>query len=146
MDQYYIWNIGSVWHKYWPETVCRSATCISWFKDFTLCLDYLRDKYHSLNTGSMRYKDVPYYIYVGQWPICYDPVILSLSWRLFDGWMLYRGYWFSVTLMLTWNCICRWVTYSSWSIEFALYLEDYLMHKYHSLLAYCFCVMQRFTS
>ena len=61
------WNI--VW---------RSAICISWFKDFTLCLeDYLKDKCHNLDIGSMWCKDLPYCIYVGQWPIFYGQVILS---------------------------------------------------------------------
>ena len=49
-----------------------------------------------------------------------------VSWRLFDGWMLYWRYWFSVTQTLTWNCIRRSVNYISRSIEFVLYIEDYL--------------------
>ena len=60
--------------------VCRSETCISWFKDITLFLKttlYLMDKCHNLDIGSMRCKDLPYYIYVSQWPIFYGPVILS---------------------------------------------------------------------
>ena len=55
-----------------------------------------------------------------------------ISWRLFDGLMMYLRYWFSVTQILNWNYICRSVTYSLWSSDFALYLEDYLMDKYHS--------------
>ena len=50
-----------------------------------------------------------------------------LSWRLFDGLMLYGKYWFSVTQTLNWNYRCRSVTYISWSSDFVLYLEDYLM-------------------
>ena len=34
-----------------------------------------------------------------------------MSWRLFDGWMLYWRYWFSATLILTYKYICRSVTY-----------------------------------
>ena len=55
-----------------------------------------------------------------------------ISSRLLDGLMLYWRYWFSVTQTLNWNYICRSVTYISWSIEFALYLEDYLMDKCHN--------------
>ena len=54
------------------------------------------------------------------------------SWKLFDGWMLYWRCWFSVTQTLTVNYICRSVTYISWSSDFALYLEDYLMDKCHN--------------
>ena len=55
-----------------------------------------------------------------------------ISWRLLDGLMLYWRYWFSVTQKLNWNHICRSVTYISWSIDFALYLEDYLMDICHN--------------
>ena len=56
------------------------------------------------------------------------------SWRLFDGLMLYWRYWFSVMQTLTLNYICRSVTYISWTSDFSLYmyLEDYLMDKYHN--------------
>ena len=33
-----------------------------------------------------------------------------ISWRLFDGLMLYWRYWFSVTQTLNWNYICMWVS------------------------------------
>ena len=52
--------------------------------------------------------------------------------RLFDGWMLYWRYWFSVTQTLNLNYICRSVTYISWSSDFALCLENYLMDKCHN--------------
>ena len=54
-----------------------------------------------------------------------------IPWRLFDGLMLYWRYWLNVTQTLNWNYvyICRPVTYISWSSDFALYLEDYLMDK-----------------
>ena len=55
-----------------------------------------------------------------------------ISWEQFDGLMLYCRYWFSVTQTLNWNYICRPVTYISWSSDFAVYLEDYLMDKCHS--------------
>ena len=37
--------------------------------------------------------------------------------RLVDGWILYFGNWFNVTQTLTWNYVCRSVTYISWSSE-----------------------------
>ena len=37
--------------------------------------------------------------------IFHGPVILS--WRLFDGLILYWRYWISVTQTLNWNCVCR---------------------------------------
>ena len=49
------------------------------------------------------------------------------SQRLVDGWLLYLGYWFSMTQILTWNYVCRSVTYISWSSDFVLYLQDYLV-------------------
>ena len=55
-----------------------------------------------------------------------------ISWRLFDGLMLYRRYLFNVTQTLNWNYMCRSVTYISWSSDFALYVEDYLMDKCHN--------------
>ena len=54
-----------------------------------------------------------------------------ISWRLFDGLMLYWRYWFGVTKTLNWHGICRSVTYTciSWSSDFAICLEDYLMEN-----------------
>ena len=55
-----------------------------------------------------------------------------ISWRLFDGFILYWRYWFNVKQTLNWNYICRSVTYISWSSDFVLYLEDYLLDKCHN--------------
>ena len=55
-----------------------------------------------------------------------------ISWRLLDGSVLYWRYWFCVTQILNGNYICRLVTYISWSSDFALYLEDYLINKCHN--------------
>ena len=71
-------------------------------------------------------------MYVGQWHTFHGPVIFFISWRLFDGLMLYWRYWFSVTQTLKWNYIYRSVTYISWFRDFVLYLEDYLMDKCHN--------------
>ena len=60
------------------------------------------------------------------------PKFCLMSWRLVDGWIVYFRYWFSVTQTLTWIYVYRSVTYISWSSDFALYLEDYLMGKCHN--------------
>ena len=52
-----------------------------------------------------------------------------ISSRLFDGWTSWLIYWISVTQRLTSSSICRSVTYILGSIDFAPYLEDYLMEK-----------------
>ena len=111
--------------------VYRSVTYISWSSDFALYLeDYLMDKCQNWDIGSMWCKDLPH--------ICGSVTYISwssdfvISWRLFDGLILYLRYWFSVTQTLNWNYICRSVTYISWSSDFALYLEDYLMDKCHN--------------
>ena len=58
--------------------ICKSVTYISWSSDFVLYLeDYLMDKCHNWNTGSIWSKDSPDKMYVGQWPLFHGPVILS---------------------------------------------------------------------
>ena len=47
--------------------------------------------------------------------------------------MLYWRYFFSMTLSLTYNFICRSVTYILWYSDFALYFQYYFMNKPHSL-------------
>ena len=85
------------------------------------------NKCHKWNTGSMWSKGLPDKMYVGQWPTFHGPVNLS--------YILKTVWWINVVLevliqcdtKLNWNYICRPVTYISWSSDFALYLEDYLM-------------------
>ena len=55
------------------------------------------------------------------------PLILSyvfISWRLIDGWILYLGFWFSLTQTLAWNFICRSMTYILWSSDYAPNFEE----------------------
>ena len=93
------------------------------------------DKYHNWNIGSVwcRFFHIKC-IYVndlhlmGQWFH-----LTCISWRLFDGGMLYWKYWFSATLSLTYKYICKSKTYISWYSDSALYLQYYLMNKPHSL-------------
>ena len=107
--------------------ICRSVTYISWSSDFALHLEVcLMDKCHNWDIVSMWCKDLPHKMYVVQW-------FCLVSWRLFDGWMLYWRYWFSVTLTMTYKYICRSMTYILWYGDSVLYLENYLMKKLHSL-------------
>ena len=115
------------------NNICRSVTYISWSSDFVLSLeDYLMDKCHNWNIGSMWCKDLPHKMYVGQRPTFHGLVILSF--------ILRNIWWMNVELeILIWCDInierklykCRPVTNISWSCDFALYmyLEDYLMNK-----------------
>ena len=110
--------------------VCRSVTYISWSSDFAVQLeDYMMDNYHDWDIGAeidlIKYMWVSDLHFMVQW-------FCLLSWRLFDGLMLYWRYWFSMTQTLTWNFICRSVTYISWSSDFTLYFEEYLMDKCHN--------------
>ena len=121
--------------KVYHIKVCRSVTYISWSSDFALYLeDFLMDKCHTCNwnTGSMWCKDLQDKMYVGQWPTFMVQRFCLISWRLFDGLMLYWRYWFSVTQTLNWNYICRPMTYILWSSDFALYLDDYLIDRCHN--------------
>ena len=122
-----------MWHKHWTETIYVGQWHISWSSDFALYLeDYLMDKCHNWNVGSC-YTNI-YHIKC-MW-VSYLHFIVQgfcrISWRLLDGLMLYWRYWFSVTQTLTWNYICKSVTYISWSSDFTLYPEDYLMDKCHN--------------
>ena len=64
--------------------------------------------------------------YLGHRTLC------LMAWRLVDGLILYLGCWFCVTQTLTWIYVCMSVTYISWSGDFALYFEDYLLDKCHN--------------
>ena len=60
------------WNYYvgqWPTF--HSPVILSYLED------YLLDKCHNWNNGSMRCKDLPHKTYVGQWPTFHGPVILS---------------------------------------------------------------------
>ena len=152
------WRLADGWILYWicwfsvTQTltwisVCRSVTYISWSSDFALYTeDYLMDKCHNLEIGSM-------WCRFTSSTVCGSVTYISwssdfvISWRLFDGWMLYWRYWFSVTQTLTLNYICRSVTYISRSSDFALYLEDYFQEVWGFDLRYAshFRVIPGFT-
>ena len=89
-------------------------------------------KCHNCNIGSMWCKDQPHKMYVGQWPTLRGPVILTYLEKTF-WWRNVVLKIFSVTLSLTYNCICRSVTYILWYSDSALYFQYYLMNKPRSL-------------
>ena len=93
--------------------------------------NYLMDEGHTLDNESVWHKDWPHKIFIGHWPIFYGPVILLNILRLFDGGILYLGQWISLTQRLASLNKCGSVTYISWSSNFVLYLEDYLMDEGH---------------
>ena len=67
MEEYYIWDNGSMWHKGWPHW-----TDVGQWLDFVSYLeDYLMDEGHTCRwyNGSVWYKDWPHKIYVGKWSI-----------------------------------------------------------------------------
>ena len=118
--------------------ICRSVTNISCSCDFALYLkDYLMEKCRNWNIGSMWCKDLPYKMYVDQWPIFHGPVILSYILKTF--------WWRNVALKTLIQCnikfdlqgykyiLYRSVTYILWYNDSALYFQHYLMNKPHSL-------------
>ena len=112
---------------------CMSVTYTSWSRDFALYLeDYLMDKCHNWNSGSMWHKDLPHKMYVGQWPTFHYPVILSYILKTVWWINVVLEVLINVTQTLNWNYVCRPVTCISWSSDFVLYLEDYLMDKCHN--------------
>ena len=78
LDECCTGDIDLMWQENWPEAKCRSVTYISWSGDFVLYLeDYLMDKCHNWDIGSIRCKDLPHKIYLSQWPTFHGSVILS---------------------------------------------------------------------
>ena len=79
------------------NNICRSETYISWSSDFALYLeDYLMDKCHNWNIGSMWCKDLPHKMYVGKWHTFHSPVILF--------YILKTIWWINVVLEILIQC------------------------------------------
>ena len=77
--------------------ICRSVTYIACSSDFALYLkDYLIDKCHNWNIGSMWCKDLPDKMSVGQWPTIHGPVIMSYSLKI--------TWWINVVLQILIQC------------------------------------------
>ena len=123
-----------MWHKHWTETIYVCQWPIFHGPGiFALYLeDYLMDKCHNWNSGSMWHKDLPHKMYVGQWPTFHYPVILSYILKTIWWINVVLEVLINVTQTLNWNYVCRPVTCISWSSDFVLYLEDYLMDKCHN--------------
>ena len=73
-----------------------------WLEAYASLDGEVMDKCHNWNTGSLWWKDLPDKMYMGHdlhfmvhW-FC----LTHVSWRLFDGLILYRRYWFNVTQTL----------------------------------------------
>ena len=123
------WRLVDWWILYWicwfsvTQTltwisVCRSVTYISWSSETISWTNVIIWRFHVMQICLINCMWVSDLHFMIQW-------FCLISWRLFDGWMLYWRYWFSVTQTLTLNYICRSVTYISRSSDFALYPEDY---------------------
>ena len=131
MGECYTWDNASVWHKHWPETIHIGHWPIF---HGPVSLPYILKTVWWTNViiGILVPCDTNIYLIKGMWVSdLYFMVqwLCVLSWRLFDVWMLYWEYWFSVMHTLTWNHICRSVTYISWSSDYVFYLEDCLMYE-----------------
>ena len=133
MDEYYTWDVGSVWHKHWPEFtyICQWPIFLG-----PVILPYILKTICWTNAiiGILVPCDEKIYLIKCMWVSDLQFMVqwfCLISWRLFDGLMLYWRYGFSLTQTLNWNYICRSVTYTSWSSDFA-YLEDYLINKCHN--------------
>ena len=133
IDENYTWDVGSVGHKHWPkfmyvgqwpifhgQVILPYILKIIWWTNFIIGILVPCDAKIYL-IKCMLVSDLHFMV---QW-------FYLISWRLLDGLMLYWRY-FSVMQTLTRNYICRSVTYISWSSDFALYLEEYLMDNCHN--------------
>ena len=112
MDEYYTWDVGSVWHKHWPEFMYVGQFRI--FHGPVILSSILKTIWWTLViTGILVPCDAKIYIIKYMWVSDIHFMVkwfCLLSWRLFDGLILYWRYWFSVTQTLTWIYICRPLT------------------------------------
>ena len=127
MDEYYTWDVCSVWHKHWPEFMNGPAILALYLAGHIWILVLCQAKIYLIKC--MWVSDLQFMV---QW-FCH------IFWRLFDGLMLYWRYGFSVTQTLNLTYICRSLTYISCSSDFALYFEDYLIDKCHNWNIHLWC-------
>ena len=128
------WDVGSVLHKHWPEFMYIGQWSIF---HSPVMLPYILKTVCWTNAIIRILVPCDANIYLIKCKCVSDlhfmvPWFCLISWRLFDGLIFCWRYWFGVTKTLNWNYICRTVTYISWSSDFALYLEGYLMGKCHN--------------
>ena len=108
MDEYYTWDVGSVWHKHWPEFmyICQwpifHGPVILFYILKIIC-------YINAIIGTLVPCDAKIYLINCMWVSELHFMVqwfCLISWGLFDGLMMYWRYWFSVTQTLNWNYIC----------------------------------------
>ena len=120
MDEYYTWDVGSVWQKSWPEFmyICQCPI----FHGLVI-LPYIL-KTNAI-TGILVPCDAKIYLITCMWVSDLHFMVqwfCLISGRVYDGLMLYWRYWFSVKQTLNWNYICRsvmdkchyWNIWSTW--------------------------------
>ena len=124
MDECCTGDIDSVWHKLTWNYICKSVTYISWSSDFAVYLeDCLMYKCHNWNVGSMWCKDLPHKcMWVSDLHFMVQLFCL-ISWRRFDGGMLYWRYWFSATLSWPTN-----IYVGQWSIFHGTVIMPYIFN------------------
>ena len=71
--------------------------------------------------------------YRSLWPIFHGPVILAYILKTVCVWTSYFGIMSKYDTMFDLKISEVTVTYISWSSDFALYVEDYLMYEHHTL-------------
>ena len=133
MTQYYIWEIGSVWHKHWPETIYVGQWPV--FHGSNI-LPYVLKTFWLTN--------VIIVILVPCEAKIYLITFISVSDLYFMSCVLKTIWWMNVVLEILVQCdtsidlyfMVHWVCLFSWG----------LFKGYMSLLAYWFYVMQRFVS
>ena len=135
MDEYYTWD-GLVWHKHWPEfmytgqrPIFHGPVILPYILKIICWTDAIIGILVPCSTTVylIKWMWVSDLHFMAQW-FCH--ILKAIWWINFV--LLYWRYWFSETQTLNWNYVCRSVTYISWSSDFALYLEDYLMDKSHN--------------
>ena len=134
MDEYYTCDVGSVWHKHWPEFIYKVPIfhgpviwhyilkTIWWTNAIIGILDPCDAKiYH------IKCMWISHLHFIVQW-------FFLISWRLLDGLILYWRYWFSVSLTPTNTCIyvVQWPIFFG-TVILPYYFQYYLMNKPHSL-------------
>ena len=121
MDKCCTGDIDWVWHIHWTETIYIGQWpifCGPVILPYILKTIWWRNVIIGILDPCDA--DIPHTckLYVGQWPTLMVQWFCLISWRPFDGGMLYWRYWFTATLSLTYIYI--------WNSDSALYFQYYL--------------------
>ena len=99
MDEYFTWDVGSVWHKHWPEFIYIGQWPI--FHGLVILLYILKTIcWTNAIIGILIPCDAKIYVIKSMWVSDLHFMVqwfCLVSWKLFDGLILYLRYWFSVT-------------------------------------------------